>query len=278
MGGGSTPKITILGIWYSEEQASAELLPVLKEMSDAFAEQGVQVLALNDKEQNKAITAFLDEHHLEIPVAIDPFGNVSNAFQLKMLPCVFVIDKEGIIRNVYSEYVATIGGDLRTDVTQLLGAQGDTQPQNDTQLQSVAEEPGSENQAGGIAIWDTIVPSEIPMAPANVLAKDGWRPISRGDKPHSFDGDAVLGNDRVLAVFRKQDPVVDVFSLTQQGAFSRAKLQVWGGGAAGSKARSVGRRRKHARGGRPTSHVSDRRRFTNCREISHEAGRDFTGN
>jgi hypothetical protein len=64
----------------------------------------------------------------------------------------------------------------------------------------------------GVGIWDTGKPSELPLGAAAFSERKGWIPIAQDQTPSSFQGDVVVSNGRMLAVFRKLSDGVDVYS------------------------------------------------------------------
>ncbi len=222
LGGASNPQATILAFWATYDKASHVLLPQLKQVAAGFSGQGVRLVAVNDRERHAEIKEFLDEHQLEVPVAFDLDGNLASQFQLKVLPAIFVIDRQGNVQNVYRQVRTTIGRDLRKDLRKLVEA-ADVAAAPDTTTVSSSDDPGS-----GLAIWDTVLPSENRLGAETVIARSGWRRVPRSAKPPAFDGDAVIHNDRLLAVFRKQDPSVDVFALAGPDTQLRTTLRVVG--------------------------------------------------
>ncbi len=63
-----------------------------------------------------------------------------------------------------------------------------------------------------LGIWDTKSASSQQLEPEDFEKSDAWQEISRNQKKDSFQGDAVVTNGHILAVFRKQGNSVDVYS------------------------------------------------------------------
>ncbi len=78
----------------------------------------------------------------------------------------------------------------------------------------------------GIAVWDTARPSAEPLAAAAFAGKGQWTRIPRDQKAASFKGDAVLTAGDVLAVLRKLDSAVEVYSVGPRGVVSRVRLRL----------------------------------------------------
>jgi len=85
----------------------------------------------------------------------------------------------------------------------------------------------------GVGIWDTGKPSELPWTAEALTERKGWIPIAQDRTLSSFQGDLVVANGRVLAVFRKGSPAVEVHSGGEgTSARFRCRLQAPEGAAA----------------------------------------------
>jgi hypothetical protein len=63
-----------------------------------------------------------------------------------------------------------------------------------------------------VAVWDTGRASETPLASADLAARTGWTQVAQDRPATSFQGDLVLTNGRMAAVFRKRSAAVEVYS------------------------------------------------------------------
>ena len=93
-------------------------------------------------------------------------------------------------------------------------------------LHGVRLSDAAEPFPSGIAVWDTGRPSADPLTPADLERKDGWARTPRNEKPAVFLGDIVMANGRVVAVLRKRDSDVMLFSLGPRGAVLRTRLRL----------------------------------------------------
>jgi hypothetical protein len=78
--------------------------------------------------------------------------------------------------------------------------------------------------SAGLAVWDTTKPAAQRLAPADLAAKAGWAQVPAAKTDAGFQGDAVLSNNRLLAVARRQGAGVDLYALGNGGAVPRARL------------------------------------------------------
>jgi hypothetical protein len=65
-----------------------------------------------------------------------------------------------------------------------------------------------------MAVWDTGQSSAEPISATALKDKTGWRQIPVQQKLDSFQGDAVITNERIMAILRKRSPSVEIYSLT----------------------------------------------------------------
>ena len=108
----------------------------------------------------------------------------------------------------------------------------------------------SPNKPGtAIRVWDTGRPSAEGLSPAALAGENDWTAVPPGQTVASFQGAAVLGNGRVVAVLRKQDAAVEVHAVKPGGAVARLRLRLQT--AAGDPAVRVQRVAlvEHTRGG-----------------------------
>jgi len=79
-------------------------MPVLQALHKAPSEAAralgrVSVIAINRDESKATVQAFLDELKLNLPVALDAGGKVSNRYGVLSLPVTYFVDPEGVVRH-----------------------------------------------------------------------------------------------------------------------------------------------------------------------------------
>ena len=67
-------------------------------MQQKYAEQGLQIIAINLDTEKQLAKAFLDKVPAHIPIIYDPEGNIASDYKLLGMPSSYLIDKNGIIR------------------------------------------------------------------------------------------------------------------------------------------------------------------------------------
>ena len=96
-----------------------------------------------------------------------------------------------------------------------------------------AASEGGETPASfpALSVWDTGVKSAEPLSVTTVRTRSGWTRLERAAKSQASVGDTVLANDRILAVCRRQSPLIELYTLGQAGPQSRVQLLLVSGDA-----------------------------------------------
>ena len=88
---------------------------------------------------------------------------------------------------------------------------------------AAAGQPAKVKLGTGMAVWDTGRPSPAVVEAAALAGKNDWTALPPGKPAASFQGDAILSNGRVVAVFRKQDSAVEVHAVKPDGVAARLR-------------------------------------------------------
>jgi thiol-disulfide isomerase/thioredoxin len=92
-------KVVVLEFWASFCGACRALTPTLNAWNDAMSVEGVRVLGITTDPFEEAERA-AQQLEIRYPVFVDGDGAVSAAYQALALPTLFVIDKQGVVRDV----------------------------------------------------------------------------------------------------------------------------------------------------------------------------------
>jgi peroxiredoxin len=76
-------------------------MPLVEAAAREFADQGVQLIAVNQEETPKQIHSMLERHKLDLTVALDRDGAVSGRYRAVDIPQTVVIDREGNVVRVF---------------------------------------------------------------------------------------------------------------------------------------------------------------------------------
>lgn len=88
-------KIVVLNFWATWCAPCVEEMPSLNRFQEAFAPQGVVVLAVSVDEDEQALRKFAADHQLKMIVARDPDRLASTSYQTFKYPETFILDRQG---------------------------------------------------------------------------------------------------------------------------------------------------------------------------------------
>lgn len=108
--------IIILDFWATWCGPCRRVIPLVTEVSKEFADQGVVLFAVNQREAPEKVQAFLQGQGLSINVLLDRAGQASRLYQVTGIPKVVIIGKDGLIKKIY----AGMSGNLKVSMTQVL--------------------------------------------------------------------------------------------------------------------------------------------------------------
>ena len=113
-------EILVIVLWASYNHLCQDELPALKTAVDRYSAEQVQLLAINDGEGIETIKKYLARNNLELQVGIDLKQEVADAFLVRQLPFVAIIDKEGVVQGIHVGYIDSLGEDIGRDLESLV--------------------------------------------------------------------------------------------------------------------------------------------------------------
>jgi thiol-disulfide isomerase/thioredoxin len=114
--------VAVLNFWGSWCAPCRVETPEFQEVYTEVADQGVQFLGLNVKDQEQFAEAFVTSKGITFPSLFDPKGRVALAFRdypADAIPSTIVLDRQSRVAAVYTGEVRQ--ADLRTVLDQLIG-------------------------------------------------------------------------------------------------------------------------------------------------------------
>lgn len=90
--------VTVLNFWATWCGPCRVEMPHLQAAYEQYAEDGLQILAINRGEPVERVAAFKDEFGLTFPVLLDQSDAITGAdYQVFSMPTTFVLDEDGVI-------------------------------------------------------------------------------------------------------------------------------------------------------------------------------------
>jgi peroxiredoxin len=98
--------VIILSFWGSRCTPCRAQLAALNRTLSTYRSAGLQVYGINvDDDQGRAL-AFAHGEAVTFPLLLDPQKAVSRSYQVDNLPMTLLIDRSGVVRNVFRDYNA----------------------------------------------------------------------------------------------------------------------------------------------------------------------------
>ncbi len=113
-------QVVLINFWATWCAPCRVEMPELDQAARDHRETGLRVLAVNVLEDAAAVRRYGEELQLELPLLLDPGGGVYKAYNVQGLPTSFLVDREGVIRDV--RYGVVSRGYFDARLPALLGA------------------------------------------------------------------------------------------------------------------------------------------------------------
>lgn len=94
-------------------------VPHIIEMKRKYGKQGLHVLGLSADDEEFAIKSFADEYRINYPLALAG-QTVQTDFGIRSVPVMFVINKKGVVAEIYRGFNDEIGRSMELLIKRLL--------------------------------------------------------------------------------------------------------------------------------------------------------------
>ncbi|HZO31042.1 MAG TPA: TlpA disulfide reductase family protein, partial [Chloroflexota bacterium] len=98
--GGFRGRVILLNFWATWCEPCKAEMPVFERAQQQYRDRGLVVLGVDFQERDEEITAFLSQVGVTFPSLVDRTGEVTRQWRATGLPTTFLIDRQGIIRDV----------------------------------------------------------------------------------------------------------------------------------------------------------------------------------
>lgn len=94
-------KLLLLRFWDDQCPYCRFEMPVIEKYYRKFVREGFMVLAVNVKQSPSVVEAFTAQLDLTFPVLLDLDGKVARAYGVYAIPTNFLVDRQGILREIF---------------------------------------------------------------------------------------------------------------------------------------------------------------------------------
>lgn len=112
-------KVVVVDFWASWCGPCRMLAPKLSALKDKLGAQGLAVVGLTTDDAEKAAT-FAERHQMRYGIVVDRSGDTSRAYGIGSLPTMLVVDKKGVVREVFVGYDPSLDPRVEALVRSLL--------------------------------------------------------------------------------------------------------------------------------------------------------------
>ncbi len=182
-------KVFLLDVWASWCAPCKEELPMLDDMAGRLRSKGIEIVAVSIDDNKQDAEAFLQSRpSWSIRLAHDPEGQVPGKLQPPKMPSSYLVDREGIIREMNAGFARSDAEKIEARLIALAeGAPSDTKEKPPAQETAASTEPPPESSAAEAA------PRSGPTAHGSIRRKafcSEGRARGREDakgRPHSLE-------------------------------------------------------------------------------------------
>jgi len=93
-------KVVLLRFWANWCPYCKFEMPRIDRFYQLFRNQGFEVIAVNVGDSVEIVEAFTAEMNLHFPMILDPEGKLARSYGVKGIPTNFLIDRQGMIREI----------------------------------------------------------------------------------------------------------------------------------------------------------------------------------
>jgi len=113
-------KVVVVNFWASWCEPCIDEMPSMQRLREKLAGEAFEILAVNFREGEPRIRAFLAKVPLTFPIVRDTDGGVARAWTVRIFPSSFVVDPDGQIRYVLVGTIDWSAADVEKTLRTLL--------------------------------------------------------------------------------------------------------------------------------------------------------------
>jgi peroxiredoxin len=113
-------KAVLLTFWTTWGKSCKDELRLLQRLIEEYGSEKLEVIGISLDKDVSAIQAFLNENKIKITVLQDKKNKSLDKFHILIIPTLFVIDKNGILKNIYVDFDENVKKLVEKDVKALL--------------------------------------------------------------------------------------------------------------------------------------------------------------
>jgi peroxiredoxin len=113
-------QVVVLDFWATWCPPCQAELPVINKLLAGYKDKGVLFVAVNQGEEAAKVRTFLQSIHIEPTVALDAQSSAGQLYRVSGIPQTVIIDKQGIVRAVYTGYGPGMEDTIKKQLDEIL--------------------------------------------------------------------------------------------------------------------------------------------------------------
>jgi len=139
--------VVMLDFWATWCGPCVQAMPEVDGVAEKFADRGLVFYAVNVAEDAETIKEFLKTSELEVPVAMDPDGSITQSYRADGIPQTVLIGKDGKVQVVHVGFGEGLAELLSSQVEDLLAGKDLATPVLQEAEKAAEERASEENEA-----------------------------------------------------------------------------------------------------------------------------------
>lgn len=97
-------KYTWINFWASWCGPCREEMPMMSEIYNEYADEGLAIVAVNVNENKETIQRYLDQYPVPFTILRDSTGEITQSFNIEALPTSLIVDSTGVVQRITIGY------------------------------------------------------------------------------------------------------------------------------------------------------------------------------
>ena len=93
-------RVVLLDFWATWCGPCRRWLPIVEQANRDYAAKGLSVFAVNEREPESKVRAYLDQQKLDLPVLMDTSGNVGSIYRASSIPLTVIVGRDGNVLRI----------------------------------------------------------------------------------------------------------------------------------------------------------------------------------